>query len=211
MFWTLSGIKIGEIGNIPNFEFDNQQSYVLDPPIKVLPGDSLVTTCYYNTSNANTTIQGGEETTDEMCDNYLTYYPSQWTLLEPNLFTACSSFEEGALEQYVGFDSTDPFVTLDLGGDIWVDDYQSNPTQNVAPCCGSIGDNKDPRMLEACEAEFLSPMGGPCGVDSDCADDIECLQGVCGDVSSTASSSTVLSIISLLIIAATMAVVSQLA
>lgn len=65
------GEKIGEISNIENFEFDNQQSYVLNPPIKVLPGDSLVTTCFFNTSEVSEPVAGGEETTNEMCDNYL--------------------------------------------------------------------------------------------------------------------------------------------
>lgn len=65
------GEKIGEIGNIVKYEFDNQQSYILDPPIKILPGDSLVTTCYYNTSDAPGNVLGGEEATDEMCENYL--------------------------------------------------------------------------------------------------------------------------------------------
>ena len=178
------GIKIGEIGNMPSFEFDNQQSYVIDPPIKVLPGDALITTCYYDTSDTNSTISGGEDPSDEMCDNYLTYFPTQQTISEPTLFTACSSFEMGALEKYVGIDDSIPFVALDQTGEIILNGYQLDLTQDLAPCCDakSINNNKDASMLAACEAAYLSLTGGPCAIDTDCADELACLQGICGGI-----------------------------
>ncbi len=66
------GVKIGELGRIDNYEFNNQQSYYFEKPIKVLPGDSLVTKCTYDTTGALNDVVGGESTADEMCDNYLT-------------------------------------------------------------------------------------------------------------------------------------------
>jgi dopamine beta-monooxygenase len=61
------GVKIGEIGRATSYEFDNQQSYALRAPVKILPGDALITTCEYNTSSSEVALIGGEETTAEMC------------------------------------------------------------------------------------------------------------------------------------------------
>jgi dopamine beta-monooxygenase len=61
------GVKIGEIGRVTSYEFDNQQSYTLPAPVQILPGDALITTCEYNTSSSKVALIGGEETTAEMC------------------------------------------------------------------------------------------------------------------------------------------------
>lgn len=163
------GRKIGEIGNIDGFEFDNQQTYVLETPIKILPGDALVTTCTFDTMDATQSITGGEETTNEMCDNYLTYYPSAYTVSEPSLFTACSSFDQGINPAFVDYDDTTPFASLDLSGSIFVENYESDPTQNLAPCCST----------ETCEQEYLSRANQACAIDLDCVNNLVCESGVC--------------------------------
>jgi hypothetical protein len=40
------------------------------------PGDSLITTCAYNSSSRAKNTTWGEETQDEMCFNFLLYYPA---------------------------------------------------------------------------------------------------------------------------------------
>ncbi|XP_017850836.1 tyramine beta-hydroxylase [Drosophila busckii] len=61
---------------------------------RVLPGDALVTTCYYNTlADSNATL-GGFSISDEMCVNYIHYYPA--TKLE----VCKSSVAEETLENY---------------------------------------------------------------------------------------------------------------
>ena len=168
------GEKIGEIGNIQRFEFNNQQSYVLDPPVKILPGDALVTTCYFDTSDAMNAISGGEETTEEMCDNYLTYYPTVWTPEQPNLFTACNAFEAGLRPELAGYDDTTPFVTLDLAGEIFISNrHSADPTQNLAPCCYNGG-------AARCERKYRSWSGEACAVDSDCRGQRTCVDRICG-------------------------------
>ncbi|XP_067660305.1 dopamine beta-hydroxylase-like [Haliotis asinina] len=66
---------------LPELNRDNhysphfQEIRRLPVPINILPGDALVTTCEYNTvSRANVTV-GGLAITDEMCVNYVHYYP----------------------------------------------------------------------------------------------------------------------------------------
>lgn len=166
------GVKIGEIGNIQAYEFDNQQSYRLPTPVKILPGDALVTTCVYDTTDAAQTITGGEETSDEMCNNYLTYFPSAYNLWEPNLFTACSSFDQGLNPQFVGYNDFTPFATMDLGGDSYVENYEKYPIDNLAPCCSNGGP-------ERCEEVHRSHVNQPCAVDEDCRGSLVCWDGLC--------------------------------
>ncbi|EDX17374.1 Tbh [Drosophila simulans] len=61
---------------------------------RVLPGDALVTTCYYNTKDDKTAALGGFSISDEMCVNYIHYYPA--TKLE----VCKSSVSEETLENY---------------------------------------------------------------------------------------------------------------
>lgn len=60
----------------------------------VLPGDALVTTCYYDTRGYKNATLGGFSISDEMCVNYIHYYPS--TKLE----VCKSSISEQSLHDY---------------------------------------------------------------------------------------------------------------
>lgn len=64
---------------------------------KVLPGDALVTTCYYDTQGYKNATLGGFSIQDEMCVNYIHYYPA--TELE----LCKSSVSERTLEEYFAF------------------------------------------------------------------------------------------------------------
>ncbi|KAF4520141.1 hypothetical protein B566_EDAN008959 [Ephemera danica] len=44
-------------------------------PVTVLPGDALVTSCYYDTISRDNVTLGGFSISDEMCVNYVHYYP----------------------------------------------------------------------------------------------------------------------------------------
>jgi hypothetical protein len=56
------------------FQFDEQQSYALSPPVVVSQGDTVITTCVYdNTTDRAVTF--GENTENEMCFNFASYYP----------------------------------------------------------------------------------------------------------------------------------------
>uniref|UniRef100_A0A8D8CEN9 Tyramine beta-hydroxylase n=2 Tax=Culex pipiens TaxID=7175 RepID=A0A8D8CEN9_CULPI len=43
---------------------------------KIMPGDALLTTCYYDTRGYDTATLGGFSISDEMCVNYIHYYPA---------------------------------------------------------------------------------------------------------------------------------------
>ncbi len=56
------------------FNFADQQAYTVNDII-VNPGDQLTTTCTYN-NTTDATVNFGQNTTDEMCFNFVTAYPA---------------------------------------------------------------------------------------------------------------------------------------
>ncbi|XP_017887322.1 tyramine beta-hydroxylase [Ceratina calcarata] len=73
-------IRDGE--ELPMLNYDNhysthfQEIRLLPKPVVILPGDSLITTCTYNTVNRENVTLGGFAISDEMCVNYIHYYPN---------------------------------------------------------------------------------------------------------------------------------------
>ncbi|XP_069743135.1 DBH-like monooxygenase protein 1 homolog isoform X2 [Narcine bancroftii] len=57
------------------FDFNFQEFRYLNEERLLLPGDSLVTECQYNTRSRRNMTWGGLSTRDEMCLSYLLYYP----------------------------------------------------------------------------------------------------------------------------------------
>jgi hypothetical protein len=56
------------------FQFGEQKSYSLKPEVILETGDTVTTTCIY-TNTTNKSISFGENTGDEMCFNFASYYP----------------------------------------------------------------------------------------------------------------------------------------
>jgi dopamine beta-monooxygenase len=164
------GNKIGEIGHISEYEFDNQQSYTLNPPVKILPGDALVTTCKYDTSNADVDVKGGEQSSDEMCMNFISVYPHPGTEDIPSLMTACLTFE--------GIRRNNQTIDIRMAiGDFdqltRTDDFSIEPENNIGSCC-EIGN---------CEELYFSELNDACALDSDCIDALVCIGGLCKEIS----------------------------
>ncbi|KAJ8300555.1 hypothetical protein KUTeg_022074 [Tegillarca granosa] len=61
-------------------EFNKVSHYTetaYDPPIEVLPGDEVRTSCVYTSIGKNETVYFGAATSNEMCFGFITYYPKQ--------------------------------------------------------------------------------------------------------------------------------------
>ncbi|ROT77268.1 dopamine beta hydroxylase [Penaeus vannamei] len=58
-----------------NYDFNYQQTRIFKDEMTILPGDSLITECYYDASKRNTPSFGGFGTEEEMCLAFLSYYP----------------------------------------------------------------------------------------------------------------------------------------
>ncbi|KAL0125166.1 hypothetical protein PUN28_004359 [Cardiocondyla obscurior] len=73
-------VRDGE--ELPPLNYDNhysthfQEIRLLPKAVTILPGDSLITTCTYNTMKRDNVTLGGFAISDEMCVNYVHYYPN---------------------------------------------------------------------------------------------------------------------------------------
>ncbi|XP_021359351.1 dopamine beta-hydroxylase-like [Mizuhopecten yessoensis] len=72
--------------NNPFFSFQTTVFHKMENPVQIRPGDSLHTTCNYNTESRNKTTFFGQRATDEMCFAFLQFYPA-----ENALQTGCTS------------------------------------------------------------------------------------------------------------------------
>lgn len=80
--WTevyRDGNMVGELGREDPFFFDYQTFKPQSAVIK--PGDELRTHCVYDASGRDFPTSGGEGTDDEMCINFLLYYPHDPSLV----------------------------------------------------------------------------------------------------------------------------------
>ncbi|KAJ3271672.1 hypothetical protein HDV01_006451 [Terramyces sp. JEL0728] len=61
--------------NYYDFNFQSAQ-YVSTNVAKIMPGDRLITNCTYDTTKDQSPVLGGHSTFEEMCLNFLEYYPA---------------------------------------------------------------------------------------------------------------------------------------
>jgi len=57
-----------------SFDFEEQQAYPLAPLVELQTGDKVITTCIYD-NTTDRAVSFGEDTNDEMCFNFASYYP----------------------------------------------------------------------------------------------------------------------------------------
>ncbi|CAO1392504.1 unnamed protein product [Diamesa serratosioi] len=92
-----NGKELQEV-NRDDFYFNSfQEIRHLRRKPQVRPGDALVTTCYYDTQGYDNATMGGFSIQDEMCVNYIHYYPAT------NLELCKSSVSEETLKDYFKF------------------------------------------------------------------------------------------------------------
>ncbi|NP_001243923.1 tyramine beta hydroxylase precursor [Bombyx mori] len=99
--WTRhsrQGVELPVLNKDMHYSTHFQEIRILHRPVKVLPGDFLETTCIYNTEDKLNATIGGHAITDEMCVNYIHYYPA--TELE----VCKSAVSNEALEKYFDFE-----------------------------------------------------------------------------------------------------------
>ncbi|KAH9503097.1 DBH-like monooxygenase protein 2 [Bulinus truncatus] len=61
-----------------NYNYDSPQVfYYTDRPVKLEPGDEILTKCEFNTSARNSSTRWGQATADEMCYGFITYFPKE--------------------------------------------------------------------------------------------------------------------------------------
>ncbi|XP_019631108.1 PREDICTED: DBH-like monooxygenase protein 1 homolog [Branchiostoma belcheri] len=58
-----------------NYDFNLQNTRMLQEEVTVYPGDTLINECIYNSAHKDTVTYGGLGTPDEMCESFFLYYP----------------------------------------------------------------------------------------------------------------------------------------
>ncbi|XP_049873165.1 tyramine beta-hydroxylase [Pectinophora gossypiella] len=99
--WTRhsrGGVELPMLNRDMHYSTHFQEIRILHRPVKILPGDFLETTCIYRTVDRENATIGGHAITDEMCVNYMHYYPA--TELE----VCKSAVSNAALENYFKFE-----------------------------------------------------------------------------------------------------------
>ncbi|KXZ43942.1 hypothetical protein GPECTOR_77g38 [Gonium pectorale] len=69
-------VELPPLGRREYYNFDYQNSVGIPPATRtLLPGDTLITTCTYTGAGRSETTKYGPSSKDEMCFNFLSYYP----------------------------------------------------------------------------------------------------------------------------------------
>jgi hypothetical protein len=114
-----NGTEAPPLGIDENYDFDLQETRFFDTPRKLSRGDSLVTTCQFNTATRAKPTVGGENSSDEMCLNFLLVWPAP-TVVACQTGTAPESFVQlfasgafGAVAPpVIDMSSTDPAASV---------------------------------------------------------------------------------------------------
>ncbi|XP_060535970.1 tyramine beta-hydroxylase [Cylas formicarius] len=91
------GRELPELNRDNHYSTHFQEIRKLKKPIKVLPGDVLITRCDYNTKGRRNITLGGFSISDEMCVNYIHYYP------HTDLEVCKSSISDQALKTFFDY------------------------------------------------------------------------------------------------------------
>jgi Copper type II ascorbate-dependent monooxygenase, C-terminal domain len=66
---------VREVGRVDFYDFNFQTQLLFEKPFEILPGDRLNTHCIFDTTGRTTDTEFGAGSQDEMCIDFLMYYP----------------------------------------------------------------------------------------------------------------------------------------
>ncbi|XP_069676915.1 tyramine beta-hydroxylase [Periplaneta americana] len=91
------GRELPELNRDNHYSPHFQEIRPLKRQVRLLPGDALITTCWYKTTDRDNITLGGFAISDEMCVNYIHYYP------KIDLEVCKSSISSESLQSYFRF------------------------------------------------------------------------------------------------------------
>lgn len=152
------GKEITPLSTLHNFEYGYQFSKSLNS-IQLLPGDKLITTCEYDTSNDTQPVPGGLPSKDEMCFAWVDYYPA-------NNVLACTQVNLGQSPQNL-LNGTAAMCMTDDKQDIYPSSNLTAPFQaltasgNTCPA-GTPSESSQAAVLNTCpEADVCFSLNVP--------------------------------------------------
>lgn len=98
--WTRhvrGGTELPELNRDDHYSQHFQEIRILKRPVQLLPGDALINYCRYDTRSRSNMTLGGFGIREEMCVNYLHYYP------KTGLEVCKSSIDTRFLRKYFGY------------------------------------------------------------------------------------------------------------
>nr|CAI5864751.1 unnamed protein product [Callosobruchus analis] len=108
-----NGVELPPIAADDNLDSDYQEYRKIEAPVRVLPGDHLITQCTYNSSARRAITLGGLSSREETCLVLGFYYPRQKTLAAchslPSLSTVLHSLGIQELSPLVSYDWDNQF------------------------------------------------------------------------------------------------------
>eukprot|EP00882_Tetradesmus_deserticola_P022504 GHRQ01024421.1.p1 GENE.GHRQ01024421.1~~GHRQ01024421.1.p1 ORF type:complete len:160 (+),score=77.08 GHRQ01024421.1:1283-1762(+) len=73
-----NGTELSPVGQLRMFDYAFQGNTPINPEARtLLPGDTLTLQCTFDSTSRRNLTQSGPATADEMCFNWLSYYPAQ--------------------------------------------------------------------------------------------------------------------------------------
>lgn len=63
-----------------NYDPHHQPTEILTVPMRLMPGDQLLTSCIYDTSGEKEPVHWGQTAKDEMCFAYIYFYPAMYSI-----------------------------------------------------------------------------------------------------------------------------------
>ncbi|KAK5947472.1 hypothetical protein PMZ80_001622 [Knufia obscura] len=119
------GKEITPLSSLRDFDYGYQFSKSLDS-VKLLPGDKLITTCEYDTSNDTERVPGGLPSQAEMCFAWVDYYPA-------NSVLACSHFDMGeSAENPINGTAAICLESTAISPDLYHSDFLTSSFQNLS-------------------------------------------------------------------------------
>lgn len=100
------------------YQFDSQRTLFVDYQFK--KGDSYQVYCSYDTSSQTKDVEFGGGSYDEMCMNFIFYYPALLDPVTKSLTKYCGSFMEGSIcgegpgQDTLNFDEPNPITLISL-------------------------------------------------------------------------------------------------
>jgi len=85
--------------------WDNGFQQTIEAPYTVAPGETMQTHCFFDVSQQSSTIDFGSATAEEMCMEFVFYYPAQTRGVnadgDPEAFAMCGMFPQGSTAETV--------------------------------------------------------------------------------------------------------------
>jgi len=76
--WTQqirNGVELPPLVDVPYYDFNFQSPVPAKPGTVIMPGDLLIHNCIWDSASRSTATAYGETTSNEMCYNFIIYYP----------------------------------------------------------------------------------------------------------------------------------------